>query len=236
MGSATVVIPTTGAACLADAILSVRAQTHPDTCCWAVIDGPEFAEPARSITSQFPDVQVLQLPENVGSGGWYGHRIYAAVGHLINTDYLLYLDQDNFYADDHVAHMTDLIESESLDWCYSLRNIHDRSGRYLMPDDCESLGRWPAWVNDQVHLVDTSCYCIKRDVAARVSGAWHGRWGQDRVFLATLAQNFPRFSTTGRGTVAYRLDGNPGSVTQEFFQQGNAVMAQRYPGGFPWRR
>jgi glycosyltransferase involved in cell wall biosynthesis len=236
MSTATVVIPTIGSDCLDDAIRSVRAQTYPGTRCWVVVDGPEHAAAARRITSQYPDVRVLLLPENVGADGWYGHRVYAAVGYLINTDYLLYLDQDNFYAPDHVAHMIGLIESQGLDWCHSLRNIHDRQGRLLMPDDCESLGRWPAWVNDQVHLVDTSCYCIKRSVAARVSGAWYGQWGQDRVFLATIAQHFPKFGCTGLHTVGYRLDGNPGSVTEDFFRQGNAAMAQRYPAGFPWRR
>jgi glycosyltransferase involved in cell wall biosynthesis len=236
MSTATVVIPTTGSICLDDAIRSVRFQTHMNTRCLVVIDGPQFSDAARKITSQYPDIRVMQLPENVGADGWYGHRIYAAIGYLINTDYLLYLDQDNFYSNDHVDTMISLIESNGLDWCYSLRNIHDRFGTYIMPDDCESLGKWPAWVNDQTHLVDTSCYCIKTSVAARVSGAWYGQWGQDRVFLSTIAKHFPRFDCTGKHTVAYRLDGNQGSVTREFFQQGNAVMAQRYPGGFPWRR
>lgn len=234
MGSATVVIPTTGAAMLDQAILSVRSQTHKDTRCWVVIDGPEFANAARAITSQYPDVKVLQLPENVGGDGYYGHRIYAAVGHLINTDYICYLDQDNWMDADHVETMIQTIEASGSDWCHSLRKVCDKDGTYLLDDDCESLGKWPAWVNEQVFLVDTSCYCIKRDAITKISSVWHGKWGQDRVFLANMMHHFPKFVCTGKHSLNYRLDGNPGSVTKDFFVQGNAAMAQRYTCGFPW--
>lgn len=235
MSSATVVIPTTGASTLDRAIQSVQHQTHRDTRCWVVIDGPEFAERAGSITSQYPDVKVMLLPENAGADNFYGHRIYAAAGYLINTDYLLYLDQDNWMEPDHVETMVRTIETQGVDWCHSLRKICDRAGNYLLDDDCESLGKHPAWVNDQVHLIDTSCYCIKREVAIKISGAWYGKWGQDRVFMANANHFFPNWICTGKHTLNYRLDGNPGSVTKEFFEQGNAAMAQRYPGGFPWR-
>lgn len=235
MSSATVVIPTTGAATLDQAIQSVRKQTHKDTRCWVVIDGPDFADAARTITSRYPDVKVMLLPENVGADNFYGHRVYAAVGFLINTDYLLYLDQDNWMEPDHVATMIATIERNGFDWCHSLRKVNDRDGNYLLDDDCESLGRHPAWMNDQVHLVDTSCYCIKRDVASKISGAWYGKWGQDRVFLANLNHHFPKWGCSGKATLNYRLDGNPGSVTKDFFVQGNAVMSQRYAGAFPWR-
>jgi hypothetical protein len=31
------------------------------------------------------------------------------------------------------------------------------------------------------------------------------------------------------------LDGNPNSVTKDFFDQGNAVMAKKYGDKFPWK-
>ena len=65
---------------------------------------------------------------------------------------------------------------------------------------------------------------------------WHGKWGQDRVFAQVMMQNFPAFDCTGRYTVQYRLGGNEGSVTREFFEQGNAKMLQLYKSGFPWAR
>ena len=35
--------------------------------------------------------------------------------------------------------------------------------------------------------------------------------------------------------MCYRLDGNPNSVTKEFFDQGNDVNKQKYGGEFPWK-
>ena len=234
MGTATVVIPTTGLDTLDLAIQSVRQQNYANTRCLVVIDGPQFAVAARRITAQYTNVNVLALPENVGADNFYGHRIYAAAGFLVNTDYILYLDQDNWMDPDHVSSMVDKIERENLDWCYSLRKIYDRKGEYQLDDNCESLGKWPAWMNDQVFLIDTSCYCIKREVATKISGAWYGKWGQDRVFMANANHFFPKWGCTGKHSLNYRLDGNQGSVNKDFFIQGNNAMLEKYPMGFPW--
>lgn len=234
MAKATVVIPTTGSPCLEKAIRSVIAQTYDQVECWVIIDGPDFATPARDIVRNFPSVKVLELIENTGGDGFYGHRIYAAAGYLINSDYILYLDQDNWMEPDHVASMVAYLEKTGNDWCHSLRRVFNKDAEYLADDNCESLGRYPAWVGENVHLVDTSCYCIKRDVIVRISGVWYSKWGGDRIFLANLAQHFPKWGCTGLHTLNYRLDGNPGSVTAEFFEQGNAVMQAKYSDGFPW--
>ena len=234
MSTATVIIPTTGSATLEQAIASVEEQTFSDTVCWVVIDGPQYAPAARAITNRYPFVRVLELPENTGADNFYGHRIYAAVGYLINTDYILYLDQDNWMEPNHVETMVNHIEQTGDEWVYSLRKIYDKNGVYLADDNCESLGRWPAWIRNDVHLVDTSCWCIRRDVIVRISGAWYNKWGGDRLFLAAIAQHFPKWSCTGLHTLNYRLDGNPGSVTADFFAQGNAAMLAQYPTGFPW--
>lgn len=235
MPSVTVVIPTTGAETLDRAIQSVLTQNHKDIKCWVVIDGPQFASQARKITDNYKSkIEVLELVENTGSNNFYGHRIYAATGFLFNTDYIAYLDQDNWFASDHIESMLTYIEQSGNDWCYSLRKIYDKDGNFVTDDNCESLGKWPVWVNEQSHLVDTSCYCIKREVIVRISGLWYGNWGGDRVFYANLAHHFPKFGCTGKHTVNYGLDGNPGSVTAEFFMQGNAAMLSKYPNGFPW--
>lgn len=234
--SATVVIAATGAPVLEDAIRSVLSQTHPDTKCWVVIDGPNFVAPVLSITARYPKVMLTALPENTGANGFYGHRIYAAIGHLVNTDYVLLLDQDNWFDPDHVSSLIDSIESNDWHWAHSLRKIHDKDGNYICNDDCESLGRWPIYLNDQAHLVDTSSYCIKREVMVAVGHAWHWGWGGDRRFLGAIAQHFQKWGTNGKYSLSYRLDGNQGSVNKDFFLQGNAVMGQRYRGGFPWAK
>lgn len=236
MKTATVVIASTGATVLGDAIRSVIGQTHQNTKCWVVIDGPKYVANVLSITQNFPDVMITALPDNTGADGFYGHRIYAATSFLVNTDYVLYLDQDNWMSPDHVETQIGNCERNNLDWSYSLRSIWDKDGNYLLDDDCESLGKWPIYLSDQHRLVDTSCFCIRKDVAAKVGGAWYAGWGGDRQFLAAISHYFPRYDTTGKPTLCYRLDGNQNSVNKDFFVQGNAVMRQRYPDGFPWRR
>lgn len=236
MSTATVVIAATGTPELEQAIRSALNQDHRDLRVWVVIDGPEFHDPVMRQISLFLDkrLHVLELPENTGANGFYGHRIYAAVGHLVNTDYVLLLDQDNWMEPDHVSSLISSIETNGWQWAHSLRTIHDKAGDRLIEDNCESLGRWPIYLSDQHHLVDTSCYCIRREVFQQISGAWHWGWGGDRRFLGAISQHFQSWGCSGRYTLNYRLDGNANSVNEDFFRQGNAVMAQRYPGRFPW--
>ena len=234
MKSAAVIIPATGEPHVTKAIESVLAQTHRSTRAYVVIDGPEFAPAFNEATRDMAleSVHVTVLPENVGRDGFYGHRIYAAFTHLVNADYVLYLDQDNWFDADHVSSAIDRIEAGGLDWCYALRKICDRGGAFLMNDDCESLGKWTGWKDSP--LVDSSAYCLKRDIAVKMASCWHGGWGTDRFVFEALRQYFPNFDCTGRYTVNYRLNGNPGSVTREFFEQGNSLMRERYPTAFPW--
>jgi hypothetical protein len=135
----------------------------------------------------------------------------------------------------HVSTLIAAIEKNGWQWAHSLRKIVDKDGNYLCLDDCESLGKWPIYLSDQHNLVDTSCYCIKREVFQQISGAWHWGWGGDRRFLGAISQHFTSWGTSGVYTLNYRLDGNPNSVNKEFFDNGNAVMYGRYNGSYPWR-
>lgn len=236
MSTATIVIAATGSNELAKAVESALLQTHPNTKVWVVIDGPQFTDAVNTVLEgNLKYVEILQLPENTGANGFYGHRIYAAASHLINTDYVLYLDQDNYFDIDHVESQIAAIESNNWQWGHSLRKIVDKTGTYLCNDDCESLGRWPIYLSDSHHLVDTSSFCIKREVITQIGSVWHWGWGGDRRFLSAISQHFPQWGTTGQYTLNYRLDGNPNSVNKEFFDNGNRIMYERYNGNYPWR-
>lgn len=233
---AVVVVPTTGAADLRLCIESVLAQSYPDTHLFVVCDGPEFLPAVTTILARFdsPAIRLMTLPANVGAQGFYGHRIFAAASHLVSEDYVLFLDQDNWFDADHVATLVSLIESKDLAWAYSLRKICDKDGSFVCNDDCESLGKWPAWTG--IHHVDTNSYCLRRDVAVGVSTVWHGGWGQDRIFYKALDRNFPNYECSGKYSVNYRLGGNPNAVTADFFERGNASMTPRLDGTYPWQR
>ena len=232
--TATVIIPTTGADQVRDAIDSVLAQTYP-TKCFLVCDGNNFRGKVMTIASERlgnPNFEVCYLPENVGANGFYGHRVYAAFTHLINTEHVLYLDQDCWFDTNHVKTCVETIQQNKSDWCYSLRKIYNKDSEFICRDDCEALGKWQAWTN--THHIDTNSYCLTTKIAIRLASAWHGGWGQDRVFLSALLQHFPKFECTGQYTSNYRVDGNAGSVTGDFFLQGNEVMKKQYNGKFPW--
>ena len=233
--TATVIIPTTGASGLRNSIESVLRQTYK-TKCYVVVDGEQFSGKASVILSDYrgEGIKECYLPINVGANGFYGHRVYAAFTHLIDTDYVLYLDQDCWFEPDHVEQCIKTIEENNLDWSYSLRQIRDKEGDYVCNDDCESLGKWQTYHG--VNHIDTNCYCIKTQTAIRLAQVWHGGWGQDRVWFHTLASYFNNFDCTGKYTVNYCVDGNPGSVNAEFFLNGNEVMKQKYNGEFPWRK
>ena len=236
--SVTVIIPTTGSPELKDAVASVLNQTYQPTKCYVVADGPKAHSRTRLITDDFLDKKLLErcfLPVNVGANGFYGHRVYAAFTHLIDTDYVVYLDQDCWFEPNHIESCIKKIEENNLDWSYALRRIHFKDGDYLCNDDCESLGKWPVFSGDY-HHIDTNCYCIKTSVAIRLAQAWHGGWGQDRVFFSAMSQHFPKFDCTGEYTVNYKVGGNDGSVKAEFFLHGNKVTKQKYNGDYPWRK
>ncbi len=231
---ATVMIPTTGAPVVRDAIDSVLKQTI-ETQVYLICDGRENQDKVKRIADNYAGngfVKVCYLPINVGANGFYGHRVYAAFTHLVDTQYVLYLDQDNAFKPNHVETCINVIEKYGIDWCYSLRSIIDKDGKFVCNDDCESLGKWQTYHG--INHVDTNCYCIKTEIAVKLASAWHGGWGQDRVFLHTIAEHFPRFECTREYTVNYRVNGNPGSVTPEFFANGNRVMNEKYNGEFPW--
>jgi hypothetical protein len=86
-----------------------------------------------------------------------------------------------------------------------------------------------------MHHIDTSSFAVKREVAVQIGHAWYGQWGADRMFFSNLSKFFPKFDCTNAHTLSYRLDGNPNSVTKQFFDEGNNVNEKKYHGQFPWK-
>ncbi len=236
-----VITPTIGSLELIDAVLSVQSQVGRDVDHLLVVDGVQFSSKVDKVlgdaginTSE--RLRRVDLPFNTGGGGFYGHRIMAGFGHLINHDYVLFLDQDNWFEPDHVNTLINTIETQKLDWAYSLRQIFDKDKNYITGDNCESLGRWPAWVNKDAYLIDTSSYCFKTSFYRQVCHIWDFGWGGDRRFYTILKDHIKHdnYACSGKYTLNYRLGGNDGSVQAEFFIDGNSKQAEVYPGGFPW--
>lgn len=228
-----VVTPTIGSEHLKQCLESVEKQTYKNLIHYVFIDGCQYEPKIKELIRDFSKTRYVELEENIGKG-WYGHRVYAASSFLVNADVICYLDEDNWYEPCHVQKLVDKIQSGN-DWAYSLRKIFNKDGEYLCDDNCESLGKWPVYFNNQVFHIDTSSFAVKRDVAVRIGHAWYGQWGADRQFFSNLSMHFPKFDCTHAHTLCYRLDGNPNSVTKDFFDQGNEVMRKKYGEKFPWK-
>jgi len=221
-----VITPTTGKDTVHKAIQSVKDQTIT-TEHLVVLDGFEKAN------GYVPNnlLRVIELPENVGGDDWYGHRVYAAMPLMVNADYILFLDEDNWFEPNHVETMIKKIKSKDLMWAYSLRRICNEAGEYIRDDDCESLGRWPAFYDHTLNFVDTNCYCFRREYLVRVAHSFYGQWGADRQFYKAASTSLPSFGCTGEATVNYRAP----ERLFEMFREGNKLMKQAYKEPLPWR-
>jgi glycosyltransferase involved in cell wall biosynthesis len=236
----TVITPTIGSAKLLDAVNSVKAQTYKHINHLIVIDGPEYASAVYGILPldrnrrDDKNINDVIAPYNTGGDGFYGHRIYAAYPHLVNSDYIFFLDEDNWYAPDHVESLVKVLEQN--DFAYSLRQIYDENKNYICDDNCESLGKWPIYFthgNEESFLIDTSSFAFRREFLIKVSQFWHHGWGGDRNFFYNVKDHC-KWDTSGKHSLCYRLDGNPNSVTANFFEKGNESMAAIYGDKFPW--
>jgi GT2 family glycosyltransferase len=225
-----VITPTTGKHTLKKAIESVRNQTIK-TEHLVVLDGWDAWNTVRN-TSYNYSCKWMMLPENVGGNGWYGHRVYAAMPLMVNADYILFLDEDNWFEPNHVETMLDKIQSKDLMWAYSLRKIYDERGQYVCDDDCEALGRYPAFYDHLLNFVDTNCYCFKRDYLVNVAHNFYGQWGADRQFYKAATSALPSFGCTGEATVNYTAP----ERLLEMFRQGNGQMKRAYGEELPWRK
>lgn len=236
--SVVVITPTTGSTKMADAVNSINNQTYKNLTHLVVVDGPEFFQNAMN---RFPIPMnsrslICTAPFNTGGGsqGFYGHRIYAGFSHLVNADYVFFLDDDNWYEPDHVESLVEVL-NKGVDFAFSFRKIFDKDKNYICDDNCESLGKWPIYFthDNPQYLVDTSSYAFNRQFLIRVSQFWHSGWGGDRHFFNFIRER-ANYDTNYKHTMCYRTDGNPGSVNGDFFMKGNAEQLKHYEGKLPW--
>lgn len=240
--SAIVITPTVGSLTLVRAIESVKAQTYNNLKHLVVADGREYFQKVLNLPIPIDDgnrLTITSAPFNTGQGsgntqGFYGHRIFAAYPHLVNEDYILFLDDDNWWEPNHVQTLIDLCEEKQLDFTHSLRNVFV-DDKFLAEDKCEAIGRWPiAWFDGNQYLVDTSSYCFKRDWLIHACHLWHWSWGGDRRFFM-IVKDQTKYETTGLHTLNYTLPCMDKAYGGDWdiFDKGNELVKQKY-GDYPW--
>jgi hypothetical protein len=210
---ATVVRPT-----LAQAIRSVYAQRFGGRI--QVLIGIDQWQGERAML----DALVAECPSHVAvtqlelgystsqrHGGLYpshfGGALKTLLSYAANSRHVAYLDDDNWYAPDHVATMLDAVQGKA--WAFALRNfVERRSGEFLCPDTWESLGpHRGVYAKAQGGFVDTNCYVIDTQQCSDVFPEWAmtrfaGGTGGDRQVLQRLLER--PFGSNGAYTVNYR--------------------------------
>jgi hypothetical protein len=210
-----------------------------------VIDGPTHhaavAEALLDVAGGARQVRVLELPESTGNDGWICHRIYGAAPFLVNTEWVCYLDEDNWYDADHLQTLFDAVRSRNASWGFSLRKLYDGEGNFLALDECESLGTLhPPVYRTDVRLVDTNCYLLRRDIAISFCPIWNRRritpgvLAPDFALCTTLIRNNLVWGTNKLHSVNYTAGTDPRLMPIDNFRRGNAEMHRRYPNGMPW--
>lgn len=237
----TAIIPTTGAPVVRQAIESALQQTHAPLELLLVADGPDAARRLPEVAGKLldhPRVRRLDLPYNTGADGFNGHRIYGAVAFLARGGWLALLDEDNWWSDDHVEALVDLVAEKDLEWAFSLRDVHADDGTFVAPDDCDSLGQWPSVVGRNV--LDTSTTLVRTDIAVGLAHTWYRRYGDilspDVAITSALLNQRKRYGWTGCSTLRYRLRGPVAGPAARRFISANAEMRRTVSGPLPWRQ
>ena len=234
----TVITPTTGAPTFKQTLDSVKSQTYKNIQHLVVVDGDY---PKAKLTLQdYRNVDIVKLPYPTGKDQYNGHRIYGAMTYIAKGDFICFLDEDNWYEENHIESLVDVI-SKGNTWAYSLRKIVSQEGEYICNDDCESLGKWTSVINDM--FVDVNCFMIPKISALHFSPYWYRRARHpeeqpevDRILSPFMMQTQNKFDTNGQYSVNYRVASRADSVQAGFFIRGNEQMMKKYNGDLPWQK
>ncbi|HTR56642.1 MAG TPA: glycosyltransferase family 2 protein [Casimicrobiaceae bacterium] len=137
----------------------------------------------------------------------YGGALKSILSYAANSRYVTYLDDDNWYAPDHLTTLLAAIAGR--DWAFSLRYFVDApTGEMLCPDTWESVGPGRGvYADSQGGFVDTNCFLIDKLACHDVFPEWAmtryaGGTGGDRQILQRLLKR--PYGTNGAHTLYYR--------------------------------
>jgi len=229
-----VTTPTIGTDWLPQAMHSVGMDAEH----WIVVDGIAYAQRVASMIQAHPYRQkLIVLPENTGTpivgfnglpytGFFNGYRINAAIPLLTNADYVMFLDEDNWFEPNHITSMVEALEKNNWDWCYSLRNVVAKDGSFICKDECDSLGIIPSYHETSGSFVDMNCYLFKNCVISQIAHKMFDlvkTYDGDKNLYKEASSRYPNFGCTDLFTVNYRMT-RPNQ--EDFYLKGNEVYGK----------
>lgn len=216
-----VITTTIGRPELEQTIQSVQRQTYP---CqhYVFIDGKQYWDNVKHLEQKYPDVIFTFLPMNTGGRNRIGNgAIHAILPYLLQEDIFCFIDDDNWYDENHVKYLAEFIAKHNLDYAYSLRRLYTPDYQFLCDDNIESLGFWKVDAKEVVdvdgqhclistesagNLIDTNTYGITRNMSFNLSRAWYSGIGNDKKVFDTLLKLNARGGCTAKRTVNYKLN------------------------------
>jgi len=153
-------------------------------------------------------------------GGLYSNHYSGALrtilSYLANSRYVAYLDDDNWYAPDHLRTLRAAIDGHP--WAFSNRWLaHPDGTTGIMIDDFESVGPAAGIYKDRFGgFVDTSCFMFDKLACHMIFPFWSLAMfatgdGEDRMVLKTLLDNGIAGVGSGVPSVYYMLDPKDGN-------------------------
>lgn len=236
----TVITSTIGRPELRKCIQSVRSQTYQANHV-VYVNGKKYFEDAGDILYDYPNVNAVFLNEETGAFNGSNPTcasVFAAAPLLTNSDWIFFLNDDDFYDSNHIESIMNMVIRNDLKWAYSLRKFVTKTGEPICDDNWSSLGHWPIH-NTVQYVVDNSCFAVSRDLAIRYGLAWtaYPILG-DRCFLMALKESGEKAGCTGLSTVNYRIGtGSAPDEPEAYLRCAEIAKSSiRIGDGFPWRK
>lgn len=142
---------------------------------------------------------------------WDGGSLRTVLSYLANSRYIAYLDDDNWWSDDHLSSLHAALAAGA-EWAYALRwYVHPGSRTPICRDEWESVGpggghfaTWGGWVDPNGLAIDKiACEAVLRwwSIPQRNSSK---ATASDRNVFRILRTEF-RGAATGRHSVFYEI-------------------------------
>jgi hypothetical protein len=223
--AAAVVMPTILRPSLRRAVQSVYAQDAPGVMQLLLgIDKP-LGDPSllNELVASKPDNWVVTIFDlgystSVRHGGIYpardGGALRTILSYAANSRYVAYLDDDNWWAPDHLSSLLGTIAG--VDWAYSKRWFVDAASQTpLAVDNWESVGPDQGVFRDKFGgFVDPNTLLIDKILCDPVLRCWSFPWpgdlkgmSADRQVFDHLRRNF-KGRGSGKATCFYVMDPN----------------------------